>query len=435
MISNLPERDGDFVECALSGGVDRRAFLRGGLGLSLLPILPQPRGGQPAAKAEAVIQIFLAGGLSQLDSFDPKPHAPVEYKGEFGVRPTKIDGEFFSDRLPRLAGIADRLCVVRSMTHSEAAHERGTHNMLTGYRPSPAITYPSMGAVVSHKLGSQKSLPAYVTIPNANEIFLGTGYLSAANAPFTPGSDPNRAGFRVRDLNLQRGVARDRLERRKKILAELDEGFAADDDAVRATKRFYEQAYDLIGAKQARDAFRIDLEKKATRDAYGRTGIGQRLLLARRLSEAGVRYQVAIDGGYDNHQRIFPTLGRRLAELDRALSALLRDLEQRGRLDKTLVMLTSEFGRTPRVNRDVGRDHWPRCFSVVLAGGGIKGGVVHGATNEVGSEVDRDPTSPADIAATAFHLLGIDPTERLLSPGNRPIDIVRDGRVLKELLV
>jgi len=422
-----------------SGGLSRRSFLATSAGAGLgLGFFPQLLSGLPApgddAPCQSVIQIFLAGGLSHIDSWDPKPYAPVEYRGEYRTAKTKLTGEVFSEVLARSGQVADLITVIRSMTHSEAAHERGTHNMLTGYRPSPAVRYPSIGAVVSHELGIRNFLPAYVSIPNASNIYLGTGYLSSAHAPFTPGANPNSKGFRVRDLSPPSGVDRARVARRRKILEGLDPKQANEADAVEATRRFYEQAYALIESKPAREAFNLAAEKEALRNAYGRTTIGQGLLLARRLAGAGVRYLTVLDGGYDNHQRIFPTLRARLGAFDRAFAALIRDLEQREMLDSTMVVVTSEFGRTPRVNTNAGRDHWPRVFSIVMAGGGIQRGCIYGSSNDVGSEPENDPIGPADMAATIFHQLGIDPTAKLISPGGRPVAIVRDGRVLKEIL-
>lgn len=428
---------GPHVAGALSS---RRLFLRvgvlGGAGIAILPARsaagPSPL---PDPPARAVIQIDLAGGLSHIDTFDPKPLAPVEYRGEFKAIPSKIDGAQLSEVLRRTAAIADRLTIVRSFGHGEAAHERGTHNMVTGNRPSPVITYPSFGAVTALKLGVRNKLPPYVCIPSGG-LYTGTGYLSAAYAPFEPGSEPNSRGFRVRDLASPKGVDEERLARRRKLVETIDRGFEGkgEADAVAASQAFYEQAYDLVLSEEARGAFDINAEPKELRERYGRTTLGQRLLLARRLVQSGVRYVTVSHGGYDHHNRIFPTLRRRMAEFDRAFASLITDLESQGLLDSTLVLVTSEFGRTPRVNRTAGRDHWPRVFSVVLAGAGIRRGHVHGASDATGAEPDSDPVGPADLGATVFTQLGIDPTEKLLSPGDRPIDIVRDGRVISEIL-
>ncbi len=387
------------------------------------------------APARAAIQIFLGGGLSHLDTFDPKPFAPIEVRGPFKTVPAGKTGEEFTQLLGRTARIADRIAVIRSMSHGEAAHERGTHNMLTGYRPSPAITYPSLGSVVAQQLGGRNNLPPYVAIPDARQEFLGTGYLSSAYAAFSVGGDPAGRNFRVRDLASPEGVDGDRLARRRRLVTEIDEPFeaTATDDALDATDAFYEQAYQLIESESARTAFEVAAEPDAIKKRYG-GGLGQRLLLARRLVEAGARYVTVLDGGYDNHQNLGRTLPRKMGQLDQGYSALLSDLAERKLLDSTLVLLTTEFGRTPRMNATEGRDHWPKVFSVALAGGGVRGGVIHGASNANGSEPDSDAVSPPDLAATVFTQLGIDPTQRLLSPGDRPIDIVRGGRVLTELL-
>jgi hypothetical protein len=388
------------------------------------------------AKAQSVLEIFLQGGLSHLDSFDPKPDAPVEVRGPFGTVASKLDGEPLSGLLPQTARVADRLVIVRSMTHGEAAHERGTHGMLTGFQPSPAIVYPSFGAVVSHELGSRADLPAYVCVPNASEPFLGTGYLSSAFGAFSLGGEPAAGDFRVRDLSMPKGVDAARAERRRRILTELDGAHPGtfESDAVDATAAFYEQAWKLVESEAAQDAFRIDKEPPELRDRYGRTRIGQRLLLARRLVRSGVRFVTVLDGGYDTHRNIAGTLRPRLRELDQAFASLIADLDAEGLLATTLVLLTTEFGRTSRINPDAGRDHWPRAFSVVLAGGGLKRGLALGRTDASASEPVDDPVGPADLARTVFTQLGIDPDKRLMSPGDRPIDIVRGGRVLGEIL-
>jgi hypothetical protein len=422
---------------------DRRGILKAGLaGLIAVPWLPDfaagfGRAALPAARADAVIHIFLRGGLSHIDSFDPKPFAPVEVRGDLGTVASRIDKEPFGALWRRTAAVADRLCVLRAMTHGEAAHERGVHNMLTGYRPSPAITYPSMGSVVAHELGGQRDLPPYVCVPSADDAFLGTGYLGSAFGPFSVGGEPQQRGFSVRDLGTAKGIDDGRKARRRRFVSMLDEGFGAagEADPVRALDAFYEQAYGLIDSPTARKAFDIKDEPKKVRDAYGMTRIGQRLLLARRLVEGGSRWIYVADGGYDMHRGLVGLMRRTVPPVDQGYSTLIRDLDDRGMLDRTLVVLSTEFGRTPRMNRDRGRDHWPRVFSVVLAGGGVRRGLIHGRSDSAGAEPEHDATTPADLAATTFHLLGIDPERKLLSPGDRPIDIVRDGKILKPILV
>ncbi|MEC7725465.1 MAG: DUF1501 domain-containing protein [Planctomycetota bacterium] len=416
--------------------IDRRDFLAGAAAVGVTAAIPPPLRGAaaPLARAQAVIQIYLGGGLSHIDSFDPKPDAPVDTRGPFRSIATKIDDVRFSELCRNLAKVADKLSVIRSMTHTEAAHERGRHNMLTGYRPSPAIVYPSFGAVVSHELGVRNDLPPYVCVPNATNADFGTGYLSSAFGSFSVGGEPARSGFSVKDLGPTEKLGDARKARRRKMLAELDAGYAGQADGISATQEFYRQAWDLIDSPKAQEAFKIEKESKQTRDRYGRTTIGQRLLLARRLVGAGVRFVAVPSGGWDHHNGISTNLRRSLPPVDQAVAALIADLDERGMLDNTMVVLSTEFGRTPRINRIQGRDHWPRVFSMVAAGGGIKRGYVHGSSDPGGSEPQQLPVSPADFAATMFTQLGIDPHKRLMSPGDRPIDIVRGGAVIRELL-
>ncbi len=390
---------------------------------------------QENPKAQSAIFIFLQGGLSHMDSFDPKPNAPIEYRGELGTVKTKT-GEIFGGQLPQLASHADLFSVVRSMTHGEAAHERGVHNMLTGYRPSPAVAYPSFGSVVSHLYGPRKDLPPYVAVPNANEPRLGTGYLSTAYGPFSVGGEPNAQNFRVRDLNLPGEITPDRMETRRSLLSKVDAHFKTLErgDSLDAMDSYYQRAYSLISSQHAREAFAIDQEDEAMRNRYGRHNFGQRLLLARRLVEAGTRFVTVMDGGWDNHNDIKAAMENKLPYIDQGLTALLTDLNERGLLENTMVVLATEFGRTVKVNDTAGRDHWPKAFSIALAGGGLKHGIVHGETDPRGAEPSSDPVSPADLAATLYAQLGIDPHGRLMSPGNRPIDIVRQGKRIETLV-
>ncbi|MCC6697278.1 MAG: DUF1501 domain-containing protein [Candidatus Hydrogenedentes bacterium] len=421
----------------------RREFLKvgvlSGLGLTLGDYFRLlDAGGQapgPDPKAQSVIFIYLAGGMSHVDTFDPKPYAPVEYRGELGVVDTNT-GEVFGGLLANMAKCADKLCVLRSVTHGEAAHERGTHNMLTGYRPSPAIVYPSIGSVVAHEFGPRNDLPPYIAVPSAGDPFMGTGYLSSAFGPFSVGGEPSDKSFQVRDLNLPEGVDPARMEARKTLLAAVDSHFRQMEsgDALEAMDSYYQRAYAMISSQSAREAFNIAAEPDEMRDRYGRHAMGQRLLLSRRLVEAGARFVTVVDGGWDHHEKIKGAMEGRVPPLDQGVSTLIADLESRGLLQKTLVVLTTEFGRTVRINKDGGRDHWPKAFSVVLAGGGIKGGVIHGKTDAYGSEPTDSPVGPPDIAATIFSQLGIDPTRKLMSAGDRPIDIVRDGQIINNVV-
>ena len=388
------------------------------------------------AKADSVIHIFLPGGMAHQESFDPKPFAPIEYRGELASVDTKIEGEKFCQTLGRTAQVADKLTVIRSMTHGEAAHERGTHNMFTGYRPSPALQYPSMGSVISHEYGPRNNLPPYVCIPNQPNVYAGTGYLSSSFSPFSLGRDPADNGFQVQDLNLPGGVDDSRFKARRSMLETVNGYFAAREksDNIAAMDTFYDRAYSLISSQKAREAFNINAEPAKIRDEYGRNAAGQRLLLARRLVAAGVRMVTVEFGGWDYHTQIAAQMNSQLPPFDQAFACLINDLERTGLLKRTLVMISSEFGRTPKVNKDAGRDHWPKVFSVVLAGGGVKRGYVHGASNATASEPERDPIGPEDLATTVYSLLGIVADKELMAPGNRPIEIVDNGKVVKELL-
>ncbi len=424
----------------------RRGFLAAGacsgLGLTLPELLmrqaaaEQKNYGFIEAKAKSVIHIFLPGGMAQQESFDPKPYSPLEYRGE--LRPIKTNtGEEFCETVPELSKRADKFAVIRSMTHGEAAHERGTHNMFTGYKPSPALQYPCFGSVVSHEFGPRNNLPPYVCIPNVPNEFAGTGYLPSSYGAFALGSDPNRPDFKVRDLDLAGGVDADRFIRRKKALEAVNRNFvySTASDKVGAMNTFYERAYDLLDTPAAREAFDITKEDDKLRDRYGRNEAGQRMLMARRLVEAGSRLVTLTYGGWDMHANITAGFRNSMPALDVALSALLDDLSERGLLDETLIMVSSEFGRTPKVNPDAGRDHWPKVFSVMLAGGGIKGGQVYGASDATAAEPDDKPVSPEDLATTMYHLLGIVADKELMAPGDRPIEIVDGGKVITDLIV
>ncbi len=426
--------------------IGRRGFLAagtfGGLGLTLpqLMWMEQAAAEQKQydfieAKAKSVIHIYLPGGMAHQESWDPKPYSPLEYRGE--MKPVKTStGEIFCESIPKLAKVADKLCVIRSMTHGEAAHERGTHNMFTGYKPSPALKYPSFGAVVSHEYGPRNNMPPYVCIPNQPNEFAGTGYLSSSYGPFALGSDPASSGFKVRDLDLYNGVDQERFARRQSALAAVNKKFGTmtNSDNVVAMSTFYERAYNLLGSDEAKLAFDLNKEDDKMKDAYGKNQAGQRLLMARRLVEAGCRLVTLTYGGWDMHQGITAAMNRTMPALDQALSKLITDLDERGLLETTLVMVSSEFGRTPKVNKDAGRDHYPKVFSVMLAGGGIKGGTIYGSSNATASEPEFDPVSPSDLATTMYHQLGIVADKELMAPGDRPIEIVDGGKLLSEII-
>lgn len=391
-------------------------------------------------KAQSVIHIFLPGGAAAQETWDPHPLAPAEYRGPLGTVATTIPGVHFSENLKNTAKIADRLTVVRSMTHGEAAHERGVTSMFTGYRPSPAIEYPSFGSVVAHEYGDRESLPAYVCVPskivnNGNDP-AGTGYLPQAFGPFSLGSDPASPDFKVRDLNLNSSVSPERFDRRRSILDTVDSHFKylENSDSLAAMDSFYEKAYNMISSPKAREAFLLSKEPDNVKTSYGKNQAGQRLLMARRLVESGVRFVSVTFGSWDMHNSIGSGMNRQLPLFDQAYAALIKDLEQRGMLDTTLVMVTSEFGRTPKINKDAGRDHWPRVFSAVFAGGGFHRGLVYGSSDATGSDVEENAMSPENLAATVYHQLGIDPDKNLEAPGGRPVAIVKNGTVVKDLI-
>ena len=432
----------------------RREFLYagwlGGAGLTLGNLLQlesraaESQARKLEAKAKSVIHIYLQGGFAHMDSFDPKPDAPSEYRGILDPIATSLPGVYFSSHMKQTAKVADKLTVVRSMTHTEVDHSRGEHSMFTGYRPSPALVYPSVGSVVTHELGPRDAIPSYVCVPNQGSQFLGSGYLSNACGPFALGSDPSRSNYSVRDLSLPKGIDEKRFERRKDWKQMVDGHFASleKDDSLATMDSFYQRAYDLLASPQARDAFSLKSESDATRELYGmkpwgpvlRPSAGARFLIARRLVEAGARFVTVTYGAWDTHAFHYRGIETQLPDLDRAFAGLIEDLDQRGMLDSTLVLVTSEFGRTPKVNAGGGRDHWPRVFSIVMAGGGTKRGQIYGASDALAAEPADNPLGVEDYITTVYHLLGIDAAKSLMSPGDRPQPIVTNGKVVSGLL-
>lgn len=428
-------------------GPSRRAILHAGLlsalGLGLDDLLRlRARASGPVAsppgKAQSCILIWLAGGPSHIDTFDPKPDAPADVRGEFRPIATSVPGLQIGEVLPDLAKTMHRATLIRSVTSPEADHDRAAHHLLTGYRPSQALVYPSFGSVVAKTRDSRPgTLPPSVVIPDA-PAFATSGYLSPAYDPFAVSGDPNQEGFRVRNLTPPDRLTLDRLRRRRAMVQRLD-GFAHDVSATPLTTsrdQFVDQAYDLLTSSAAQAAFRIGDEPAAVRDRYGRTPFGQSCLLARRLIEAGVSF-VTLNNrgagplGWDTHQANFATIKGTLAPpLDRGASALLADLEERGLLDQTLVVVMGEFGRTPKINPNAGRDHHSRANSVLLAGGGMPGGLVVGRTDARGESPADRPVTPADLAATLYTALGIDPNHQFETPDGRPVRLVENGRAV-----
>lgn len=386
-------------------------------------------------KAKSVIFIYLPGGISSQETFDPKPFAPADYRGPMGAIKTNVEGIELNEKLVNIANVADKLTIIRSMTHGEAAHERGTHNIFTGYKPSPALKYPSMGAVITHEFGSRNNLPAYICIPNQPNEFAGTGYLSTSYSAFNLGADPADENFQVRDLVRAVDVAR--FEQRRQTLDIVNRSFLSEHgaDNIQAMNTFYEKAYDLINSTQAQEAFKIDQETPEMRDRYGRNTAGARMLLARRLVEAGARFITLTYGGWDMHDNILGGMSDQIPAFDQGFATLITDLSERGLLDSTLVCVISEFGRTPKINQTAGRDHWPKVFSSVLAGAGIKRGFIYGSSNATATDPDNDPVEIHDWATTIYDQIGINADKELMAPGNRPVEIVDFGKVISEILI
>jgi hypothetical protein len=390
-----------------------------------------------AARARRCILIWLDGGPSHLDTFDPKPEAPAEIRGPFAAIPTSVPGVALCELMPECAQRMERLVLLRSLTSNLGEHNLGAHYVLTGYRPTPVLTYPAWGAVVAYVHGAAGSLPAYVSLPGINSQ-AGPGFLPPRYGAFVVESDPARSDFRVQDLDLFPGVTAERLARRRNAARQLE---LASKDVREATRRAssekrsggdtwaFEQAYDLLTMPAARQAFDLSEEPAEVRARYGDRTVGQACLLARRLVEAGVPFVTVHDAGWDTHDRAVLRLKEgysgglvgKIPSLDRALAALLDELTERGLLEETLVVVLGEFGRTPRVNVQGGRDHWPRVFSAVLAGGGLQGGRVIGASDERGESPLEQPVRPEDLAHTVYKLLGIDPALELTTPQGRSI--------------
>jgi hypothetical protein len=426
----------------------RRDALRVGgltaLGLTL-PDLCRLRasGASPPPRAKSCILLWLDGGPSHLETFDLKPDAPSEVRGPFRPTDTNVPGVRVCELMANTARVMDKVAVVRSVTSPLGEHGLANHYLMTGYKPSPVLDYPSYGAVLSHTRGGSPTLPAYVAVPDAKAT-AGAGFLGAAHRPFAVGSDPARPDFRVRDLDFYPGVTTERVERRREFVTQLDR-FQQEAEAEPPTADpGFEQAYRLVTSPEAKRAFDLSRESTATRARYGPRTFGQSCLLARRLVERGVGFVTVNFPGWDTHANLVVQLkegyaGARegvglIPTFDRGFAALVNDLADRGLLDETLVVAMGEFGRTPKLNTQGGRDHWPRVFSVALAGGGVKGGQVVGASDRVGESPSDRPVTPADLARTIYTLLGIDPDRELQTADGRPVQINQGGQVVRELL-
>ncbi len=420
-----------------------------GLGIPGLLSLRRASAAAPVAKARACILIWLDGGPSHLETFDLKPDAPVEVRGPLEAISTALPGVQIGECLPETAKRLDHVAIVRSMTSPLGEHNFGTHYLLTGYKPTPVLEYASFHAVGAFLRQETQVLPSNIAIPNyrvGGARFSGHGYLPSQVRPFSVGGDPSKPDFQVYDLDFYRGLDVERLSRRREFVQRLD-GFSRLVDATQDAPQDpdFEQAYRLITSSDAKRAFDLGDEPQVVRQRYGGRTIGQSCLLARRLVERGVPFVSVINPGWDTHESLYTRLKEGytgaqvpvglVPSLDLAFSALIDDLHERGLLDETLIVVMGEFGRTPKLNPAGGRDHWPRVFSVALAGGGVNGRQVIGSSDSVGeSPLDR-PVTPSDLAATIYALLGIDPQTELQTADGRPVRITPHGStVINELL-
>jgi uncharacterized protein (DUF1501 family) len=434
-------------------GLARRDFLRVGtaglFGLTLPTLLErQARAadkGRPT-KDVSLIFLFLHGGLSTIDTWDLKPDAPAEFRGDFKPIDTNVAGIRIGEHLPKLARHMDRFSLVRSFRHHNSDHGPADHYMFTGYFPGagfnpnlkPNNQRPAHGSIIARKLGPRGGVPPYVCLPKMHPS-AGPAYLGAAAAPFVIDADPNAPDFAVPDLLPPVSLAGDRLQSRKDLLAQVDRfqksAEVRANAAAQTVGTFQEKAFALMTSPEAKKAFDIRAEPEKLRDEYGRHSLGQSCLMARRLVEAGVRCVTIDHSNWDTHDNNFATLKRDLLPgLDAALSTLFRDLAERGLLRRTLVLVSGEFGRTPRINKNAGRDHWGPAFTVALAGGGLKGGVVVGKTDARAERPAGDAYGPEDLCATLYRLLGIDPEEEFYTPEGRPVKVVNNGRAIGELI-
>ena len=434
-------------------GISRRDFLQvglgGTLGLGLCDLLRLRAGAAelPARgprKNVNCILIWMDGGPSHYETFDPKPGAPAEIRGEFKAISTRVPGTQFSECVPKLAAVADKFTVVRSICHKDPNHGGGNHYMMTGM-PTPVpvacgafVTFhPSYGSMVSYDRGLRHGLPSYISMPQVSRSG-GPNFLGGQHAPFVIDGNPNGQGFKVRDVVLPRDISEGRAAQRQDLRRSLDQMRRFTDQAVEdpavTFDQYYAQGLDLVASPQAQAAFDVQREDGKVRDSYGRNDFGQRLLLARRLVEVGVSFVTVYTGGWDHHTKIFEAYrGNTLKQFDLGVAGLLTDLDERGLLDNTLVLALGEFGRTPKVNKDAGRDHWPGAMSVLTAGAGIPRGQIVGATDARGYYASDSVYKPEDLAASLYTKMGIDPAQVLHTNTGRPIQLVNGGRLIKEL--
>ena len=450
------------IDAGLGGrycdGLTRRSFVKIGVAGMASVALPEilrakeasERLGNPS-KNTSVILIWLDGGPSHMDLYDLKPDAPAEYRGMWRPIPTNVPGIEISELFPRQAMVADKFSIVRSLYHNSGDHFAGGHMMLTGREGATGADTdgksPSIGAIASRVLGPRRpGMPPYAAVPYAASIgirpgYFGANYLGAQHSPFETEGDPNSDGFQVQNINMPGGMTIPRLDDRRRLMSAFDHMHRGIDGsgASQAMDRFQHEAYELVSGPMARKAFDISSEDPRVRELYGRHSWGQSTLLARRLVESGVTFVTVHFGGWDHHWDLKQGMENNLPIVDRAVAGLFQDLDSRGLLDQVCVVLCGEFSRTPRMNDGSGkgtpgRDHWGNAMFCLLGGGGLKGGQIVGSTNKLGEAPKDRPVTPADIHATIYHVLGIDPSVSFLNSSGRPVRALDHGNIIHELV-
>lgn len=435
-------------------GISRRDSLSLGLGALLGggfvgALRARQNPGQPSTPPTSCILFWLDGGPSHIETFDPKPDAPAEIRGEFKPIATRVPGMFFSENMTQLAAISNKLTIVRSVRHDQNNHGAGNHYMMTGAPTRIPVScgafvsfHPSMGSVTSAERGAPGGLPAYFSIPSMTRSG-GPNFLGSRHAPFVVSDDPNQSVFSVRDVTIPRELNDSRVTGRRELRTRLDQLMRFQDraagDPVRGMDENYTQAVSLMRSAVAQRAFEVHREPDRVRNAFGRNSLGQRALLARRLVEAGVPFVTINDGGWDHHSNIFPAFKKQGQALESVVATLIEDLDQRGMLDTTLVLVMGEFGRTPKISTlpgstTPGRDHWSSAISILVAGCGTPRGQVVGATDRNGYAAVEKIYGPENLVASVYTKLGIDPNKILYGANGRPAHIVSDPRTIAELM-
>lgn len=439
-------------------GMTRRNSLQLGLG-SLLGggLVNALRGRGEAAPQDKTVQatatncilIWMDGGPTHFETFDPKPDAPAEIRGEFATTQTTVSGIHLSEYMTKLAGSLDKWSLIRSIRHNQGNHGAGNHYMMTGSPPRIPVScgafvsfHPSMGSVASHELSRDNGLPSYFSMPRMSRSG-GPNFLGAKHAPFVVPGNPDKAEFQVRDVAIPRGLTTGQFQQRSDLRKLLDQlkriNHKAAGDPVNALDEYYQQGMDLVTSPEAQQAFDISAETEEVREQYVRNEFGQQCLMARRLVEAGVPFVTVYDGGWDSHANLFGSLRERLPRWDQSVWTLINDLDERGLLDTTLVIALGEFGRTPKISTlsgqtKAGRDHWANAMSVLMAGGGTPGGVVVGATDRKGFSAVERVLSPENFLSTVYSKLGIDPNKIFYTPEGRPVHLVSNPRPISEIM-